>query len=236
MSVPAIYKFQLKNLKRNTSIYYIVIVLISLISLAAAIVFDRREAVVSFDFTGSLFIFIYAVTGVREDFKFFTQNSVSRKRFFRSRLLILLAAALAMTLMDQILFAAFSIILRSTEGLSAYSFFGTFVADKLHSQSSGQTIIYGFLMYTSAFGLGTFLNLLYYRISNVAKFFLPFVFALFLLFVDTYFNGIILGYGLLNLISYITKSFGRVVLSLSIITAGSMLFSGLLLRRAPVKE
>jgi len=231
MNISAPYRYQIKSFCVSVSVYYSVIVLISVASLILALFLPNGTVGMNIDISGFIFIFIFALNSFKENFFFFSQNGVSRKNFFASRLLVMLSSAAIMAAGDQLLYALFSLLKRDN-----------FLVNSIYEISGiGFTwaVVLAFAACLSFHSIGNFITLVFYRLGTFGKVLVgagvPILILLIIPVVDNFlFNGTLMS-SIWGFMVYIFAAPERILLMLLADFVIFMTFSWLLMRRAVVK-
>ena len=252
MNIRATYKTMMKDFLKSAVIYYSVMLAVLLLGLIALLVFDNGNGSMgmNFDLSGYIFIFVFGLNSFKENFKFFNQNGVSRKTFYITRVAVLVSATLTMVVLDRILFTLISFI--NMKGFSVVYMFD-FVTEitKDTVAISFATVQHSFkeilgislaslCTYMTFYGMGCFINLVFYRLGNFGKTIVgagvP-VFCLILLPLadNILLNGAI-GREFMKLVNFTFSSIGNISLVFILISLACMVFTYFLMRRAPIKN
>lgn len=169
----AAIKYQFNDMKNGLLVYYggllsifIFIILLGMVSGSSANAISGLESV------SAIFLLIIGITGFKENFLFFMQNSISRKSIWKSRIIIILWMCGFVAIIDKILLNILGLIFGNSqiifEGLFEMIYESTF-----SSLGTATSFIIDFLLtfglYFALSALGYFIGILFYRLSKIGK-------------------------------------------------------------------
>lgn len=249
MKILAPYKYQLNEFKKSGITYYLTLIAVTLLSMASVIFTDDGIISMTYDAVGVIFIFVYGLCSFKENFYLFSQNGVSRKRFFISRLAAMASIALIMTFADQALYSLIFLIHRSMPNYYAFSLFGASLEmyaengtlnAAFYANRGFQAMLVTFFAYLASYGLGSFINLVFYRLNAFGKVIVgagvPVLLLIVLPVIDTTLLSGLMGTYLLQFFSFAFASPGSMVITFIAAAAAFMALSWLLMRRAVIKK
>jgi len=250
MNIRATYKTMMKDFALGATIFYSIILVTSLIGILVLLIFKSENGSVGMnsDFSGYIFIFVMGIISFKENFKFLNQNGVSRKTFFISRVAVMVTSALIMVAIDRFLYSVLSLIkINNFSVVYMFDFYtgieqngGGFITAQ-HSVADILGISLASLCaYMAVYGLGCFINLVFYRLGNFGKTIVgagvP-VFCIILLpLTDNLLLNGALGRVFMKFINYTLSSLGNISLVFALISLACMVFTYFLMRRAPIKN
>ena len=178
-----------------------------------------------------LSLFIVGIVGIREDIKFLLQHGMGRRTVFFSTFFASIITATAMGLISEV----FNLI---SSQWAAFPFVGLTFNEMEHSFFTGWLFHAGILL--CAWQLGTFISLLYYRMSKMQMI----IFSVaaggtILLGMQGFFRRILVDVDLwIENFMYMMENLHLINISMFTLAIGlvAATFSSLLIRRAQVKE
>ncbi len=235
MKILSPVKYQARDAVKTFAYYYLAMFIVLLLNIVMLLTLSDGSVHYSYEMCTLGVAFIFGLCTFTENFKMLLQNGVSRRAFFVSRVLVMLAIIFAATAVEQLLYVVSNFITARMPDFEVTSMFG----DASGARSIG-SIALTFGLYTMACSLGSVTNLVYYRLGKFGKILVsvgvPVVlFIVFPVLDSMVFRG--------ALFSAIIKFFKAVFASgvstglvFLVITALALTLSWLLMRRAVVKE
>ena len=240
MNIRATYKTMMKDFARGAAIYFSIMIAFMLIGICLLLVIDTDGDVgMNFDMSGYVFFFVFSLNSFKENLKFFNQNGVSRRTFYISRITVMVSAALIMMLMDRLLHTILSFVkIDNFSAVFVFDLFGKMEQNNLVNIL--KAMLASLCTYMAAYGLGCFINLVFYRLGNFGKTIVgagvP-VFCIILLpLTDNLLLNGALGRVFMKFINYTLSSLGNISLVFALISLACMVFTYFLMRRAPIKN
>lgn len=175
MNLKPSFKYQFRDSIRSMIGFYIVIVLLYIAAtIVTAIARSHINTSVHMQLTGIefstlIFLFIVGLNVFKENYSLLLQNGVSRRSVFLGHILNALALAAIAALMDKLLLAVFSPIVRSFAPQMIIG--STFSTIYSVSGAGGYAldILYNFTSFLLAISCGYFLTNLFYRLNKPGK-------------------------------------------------------------------
>ena len=179
MNLKVSVKYQLDEYKRPVIIFYIIVLLVCTVSLAAIMPADDSAAVKGrfggMEIATIIFLFIAGMNSFRDAFRLFMQNSISRKTLFAGRLVCVSIVSSAMALIDTAVNLTGNMVLSSVSSAFIYqSLFTIIYGTGYNVQTANPQLAAGSLLFAVAFYLaasmfGYFITVLYYRLNKGGK-------------------------------------------------------------------
>lgn len=176
MNIKSSYKYQLLDYKKGVAIFYIVILWVyAMLSITMIKVSNGNES--SFggmDMATAIFLFVCGLCSFKENFLMLSQNGVSRKTIFKGRIMVTVTIALAMALIDNVIFWVFKAISSSlTSNIECQSAFVQIYTERMHGISSLQlyagNLLFDIAIYLGASFIGYFITLMFYRMNKTGR-------------------------------------------------------------------
>lgn len=215
--------------------YYSIIAFILVINVLLMLVLSDGSVRYSYEMATVVMIFVFGLCTFTENFKILLQNGVSRKSFFVSRVLVMLATMLVATAMEQVLYFLGQLITAKVPDFQLMSMFD----DGISKRGFGDVVM-AFGLYTAAYSMGCLINLVYYRLSKLGKVLVSvgvpaFAFIVLPILDSMVFHGALFS-AIVEFFKVIFASGISLGLTLAIVTVVGMALSWLLMRRAIVKD
>ena len=250
MNLRASYKTMIKDFVMSAAIYYAVMLAVTLAGILMLLIFGSENGSMgmNFDFSGYVFIFVLGLNSFKENFKFLNQNGVSRRTFYISRVAVMVSAALIMVLVDRFFYTALSLIkIKNFSVVFISELYIEVFEDGIQISGNQGPIVNVFramlaslCAYMALYGLGCFINLVFYRLGNLGKALVgagvPVFFIIVLPVVDNILLNGVLGRAFMELINFTFSSLGNISLVFFVIALSGMVFTYFLMRRAPIKN
>lgn len=193
MKIKSSYLYQINDMKRPVTIFYIVIMSILILFAVSAGLSAAANGNVSFgsvsissssggyssgSFSGLegatvIFLFVCGLNFFKELFRMFIQNGVSRKTMFVGRILTILSICATMAVIDKIILLLGKFVF---EHLFRMSFTGMFemiysphVVQIGNLQMHIEGLLFNLCFYLAAITFGYFVSVAFYRMSNIVK-------------------------------------------------------------------
>lgn len=241
MKIGAAYQYQLRDMGKSIGVYYLVIILLVLFGICMVTFGNSGSVQMPFDSISAIFLFVAALCSFKENFFYFAQNSISRRCFFLTKLLTMVTVCIAMALIDGLLSVGLTAIF-ADERLSFPQF-----AAILNNGQMGfiGSELYAICSNLIAFAAGSFITVMFYRLNKLGKIivgagvpvFLFIFLPILLSYTAAYAPGVTnsMFNVLLDFLSWLTASMGRVCICFLILAVVIMGFTWLMERRAVIK-
>lgn len=255
----ATVKYQIIDMEKPVLIFYFVLLCILVFGFVASgakfavpdnmVTFTSGSGVSGMELATVIFLFVSGLNSFKEFFRFFMQNSISRKTIFVSRLITILAVCTGMALIDKGILLLGKLIASHSTGIFYTGLFDMIYAARAERISTVQMHIDGFFfnlcMYIAAMTIGYFITIAFYRMNKIAKITVAIGVPMLLLnglpLLDAALLHGAIFKALMNAVSFVfgfqnggNPYFGMVFLVL--ITAAFLSLSWLMMRRAVVKD
>lgn len=246
MNIKSSYKYQMDDCVKSLVIFYIVILVISLMVMSQASTLGwlgiGKTTVSGLDFASVIFCFILGLNTFKENFGMLMQNGMSRKSVFIGKLLMAASVALIMALVDKALLEWMKAVTGGSENVTVTSLFEQIFPLKGAFGHVTQ-VTYNFVLYLVATLAGYFTTIMFYRLNRLGKVLVGAGVPVLLLIVYPIVDQS-LNWRISTAVSRFTDwAFGLTaaqpwasVLSYAVITAAFTLFAWLLMRRAVVRK
>ena len=170
MRIKSAYKYQLNELKRPAIIYYSIIVAICIFIVVAEMVWHAGSSVSGLEGATLIFLFVCGLNAFKAPFHMFMANGISRKSMFIGTIAAFATAAVAMALIDSVIWIGMSALTPYhplIEGRYAV-WYGYLGAHKTVLLVIG-SFIWQTVAYLAASVAGLFITTAYYRMSKPVK-------------------------------------------------------------------
>lgn len=243
MNIQPAYKYKIKDMLISTIIFYAIMVLILAALITGTLHFtvnvggNFRSSFTGFGFAAAIFLFISGIVAIREDLRLFMQNGIGRKTTFVIQILIAGTVSLTLALLGELLLKVSQLIAGPTSNLIIsdlyYMIFVSFNAARHILIQHLESVVTNLVMFTSAYTVGVFISLLFYRLN---KFWTILVAVGAPIFIFVGIPILISRYNFLGKPVLLITSHPWLYIAFFIaITIVTSLLNWLLLRRAPVK-
>ena len=251
MNILPSYRYQMADHKKSILIFYVVIVVLSLIfGFSTTLIINGNDAAVHGSTSGNematvIFLFVVGLCTFKETFLISLQNGVSRKTLFTAKLLTMLSVAVIMAMIDKIFFLLYAAALSITNSQVTAS---TFYEALYPSSTAGagplmlhaESFFFEVLLALAAMAAGYFITIMFYRLSKTGKVIVgagvPVLFLMAIPWADQYFFNGKITIALVKLImtAVNTPSHMAVTCLLAIVVFNALAFT--LMRKAVVKQ
>ncbi len=172
MKLKPAFIYQLNDCKKSIIAYYLTLaslIIISIVIMAVHWFGSRGNGVVSFggiDFATAIFLFVVGLNSFKELYFFLTQNGISRKTLFVSRLLAFAATAAGMAVIDRLVSLVLAYTASLEVGITVSSVF-----NQIYNITgiTAMSLLYSILLNMLALMAGYFLTILFYRLNKLGK-------------------------------------------------------------------
>lgn len=169
MNFLPIFKYRLKDDLKAVGVFLIVVVLCNVLIMAGIMVMTAEvngQTFSNFSIAMSVFTFVIGIVTVREDLRLGIQNGVSRgtslTACFAGNVVAAFAAALGVTLIEWL-----SIYLRDTIQVGFWSMYALIYGEDASALGQFRSFLLSFVWSGSAVFVGSFLSLMYWRLSKL---------------------------------------------------------------------
>lgn len=250
MNLKSSYKYQLFDYKKGVMIFYIIILWVYIMMCVTMIKASNVNGIEKGTFGGmdmatAIFLFICGLCSFKENFLMLSQNGVSRKTIFKGRVMVTITIAVAMALIDNVIYWIFRAISSTyTSNIECTSLFVQIYPERVHKVSSfllhAENLLFDIVIYLGAFFIGYFITIMFYRLSKAGKAIagagVPVFFIVVLPIIDSTLTGGRICKLLQSLVILTMGTFGKFIISFIVISAAFAALSWALMRKAPVRQ
>ena len=237
MNFLPIFKYRLKDDMRAVAVFLIVVVLCNVLIMAGIMVMTAEvngQAYSNFSMAMMIFTFVLGIVTVREDLRLGIQNGVSRETSlaacFVGNIVAALASALGVTLVEWL-----SIYLRDATQIGFMSIFALIYGEDTSVLGQLRSFLLSFVWCGSAVFVGSFLSLLYWRLTKLWRWIVSLGMGAALLLLM---NATLIVGGFMDAVLSFFRWLGEAPLNLSMFLVGVAVvfavFDWLLTRKAPI--
>ena len=241
MKLNSSQKYYLYSIKPAVIIFYIVLLVLAIISVLLNFMLINSNA----DFGGiaagsMIFLFVAGICSFYEEFKMYTQNGITRNELWKSFLISSIIISGIMSAINLILIYTMSLIIDAKSFVIILS--SAYVNNNILEPINAYFL--QVLLYTLALTVGYFIRLIYYRMNKFCTITLSIAIVAFLLIgfpiIDTFYSLDILRANIINLLASIISpeySYGLPMLYLLfiIITSLFSIINRQLIKKAVLK-
>ncbi len=166
MKLNSSVKYYVSRLKPAVIIFYIVLAILSLVSVMLNFFLeDSTSSFGGYAVSSIIFLFVCGICSFTEEFKMFIQNGITRNALWKSFLYASIIVAAIMSAIDLIALSIMSLIIE-TESL-------TLMLSSAYAESLAVKIVIAYFVqivfYVLSLSLGLFVRMIYYRMNKLGK-------------------------------------------------------------------
>jgi len=163
MKMKSSVRYQLYSIKPAVIIFYIVIAMISLASIALDFVLkDSNSTFGGLAASSIIFLFVVGICSFYDEFKMFSQNGISRNELWKSFLVASVIIAAIMSAIDLLLLLVLSLIINAESLVMMLS--SAYISNGILQAIN--TYFLQVLFYTLVLSIGYLVRLIYYRMNK----------------------------------------------------------------------
>lgn len=238
MKILSPFKYQMRDSFKTLFYYYMLLALVAIINIITLAVFTGGSVSYSYEMSTMIMMFVFGLCTFTEPFKMLIQNGISRRSFFLSRVLSMLATVLIATVIEQLLYVVCFYIGERFPEFVVMRMFS--YGDHSKFLLSFADMILTFGMYAALYSLGSVTNLVFYRLGKLGRALVgagvPIFFFIVLPVLDTTVLSGTLFATLVKCLQLIVKTGLSLGTTFAVVTVVAMGLSWLLMRRAVIKD
>lgn len=247
MNLLPAFRYRLKNSLFSSGIFFGIMVLVTALLSVVFIGFSSdgaRGSISSYTFSASIMSFVLGICSVREDLRLSIQHGVSRKTSFIAGICSALCIGLVLALAGEILLAVSQAAFKGSESFYVTDIFQMIYLEtfamKLSFSQHAQSLFFGLSIYICTYMAGMLISLVFYRLNKlwtvIVAVGVPVFFTVGLpLLIDRAGLWPVIAGPLGVFYKWFIKSPLSAVIFFLVCSAVLMMFSYLLVRRAPIK-
>lgn len=165
-----IFKYQIIDVKNSILAFYGIYIALTIVGSIIALNSSGDSNVISgFGFAEIIFCFVLGIAMFKEYYWIATQNSISRKTYYKGTLCTLIIASVIISILNEILYILLNIL---NDNFTTIHYVG--VPELLYNISNTPAIyfinfIFSFFMFSTAFLSGYFIAILFYKANKFLK-------------------------------------------------------------------
>lgn len=233
MNFLPIFKYRLKDDLRAVAVFLAVTLLCMVLVIYGVMIMvaEMDDRVVSnFSIALTMFTFVIGIVTVREDLRLGIQNGVSRGTSFAGNVAAALVASAGVTLVEWL-----SMVTQESTNASLVSLYAVIYGYESSAVGQLKSFVLSFVWSGSAAFVGTFLSLMYWRLSKLWRWIVTLGMGAVLVLL---LNAVTISAGFLNAVVRFFRWLGAAPLNLCVFLIGVAIafavFDWLLARKAPI--